>query len=184
MLANVFTKTIRDRWRAMAIAVAALVVMLLLAMSVYANFDFSFYDDLPEAFRSLMNIPDNADAGSLAIGVLAVVVIRLVGNPLVLEYEGSVLGTFGWVLYGYGLPAVATFYAARTFAREERDLTVTLCEIASIGFAFLAVMGIAVSNIVMFGLILAVGMLVDGAIVVVEYADKRLQAGARHQIGY
>ena len=45
-------------------------------------------------------------------------------------------------------------------------------------FAFLAVMGISVSNIVMFGLILAVGMLVDGAIVVVEYADKRLQAGA------
>lgn len=71
MLANVFTKTVRDRWRAMAIAMAALVVMLLLAMSVYANFDFTFYDDLPEAFRSLMNIPDNADAGSLAIGVLS-----------------------------------------------------------------------------------------------------------------
>ena len=29
----------------------------------------------------------------------------------------------------------------------------------------------------MFGLILAVGMLVDGAIVVVEYADKRIKAG-------
>ncbi|HJO51148.1 MAG TPA: efflux RND transporter permease subunit, partial [Sulfitobacter pontiacus] len=38
-------------------------------------------------------------------------------------------------------------------------------------FAFLALMGISISNIVMFGLILAVGMLVDGAIVVVEYAD-------------
>ena len=45
-------------------------------------------------------------------------------------------------------------------------------------FAFLAVMGIAVSNIVMFGLILAVGMLVDGAIVVVEYADKRIREGS------
>ncbi|WP_300031780.1 efflux RND transporter permease subunit [uncultured Roseobacter sp.] len=44
-------------------------------------------------------------------------------------------------------------------------------------FAFLAVMGISISNIVMFGLILAVGMLVDGAIVVVEYADKRQQEG-------
>jgi multidrug efflux pump len=44
-------------------------------------------------------------------------------------------------------------------------------------FAFLALMGISVSNIVMFGLILAVGMLVDGAIVVVEYADKRQQEG-------
>jgi multidrug efflux pump len=44
-------------------------------------------------------------------------------------------------------------------------------------FALLALMGVAVSNIVMFGLILAVGMLVDGAIVVVEYADKRIATG-------
>lgn len=51
-------------------------------------------------------------------------------------------------------------------------------------FAFLAVMGIAVSNIVMFGLILSVGMLVDGAIVVVEYADKRIQEGAGPMAAY
>ncbi len=44
-------------------------------------------------------------------------------------------------------------------------------------FALLAVMDITISNIVMFGLILAVGMLVDGAIVVVEYADKRIREG-------
>lgn len=44
-------------------------------------------------------------------------------------------------------------------------------------FAFLALMGVSISNIVMFGLILAVGMLVDGAIVVVEYADKRIKDG-------
>ena len=44
-------------------------------------------------------------------------------------------------------------------------------------FAFLALMGVSISNIVMFGLILAVGMLVDGAIVVVEYADKRISEG-------
>ena len=44
-------------------------------------------------------------------------------------------------------------------------------------FALLAIMGITISNIVMFGLILAVGMLVDGAIVVVEYADRRISEG-------
>ena len=44
-------------------------------------------------------------------------------------------------------------------------------------FALFAVMGVSVSNIVMFGLILAVGMLVDGAIVVVEYADRRIAEG-------
>lgn len=44
-------------------------------------------------------------------------------------------------------------------------------------FILLGVMGITISNIVMFGLILAVGMLVDGAIVVVEYADRRIEEG-------
>ncbi|MDG2341100.1 MAG: efflux RND transporter permease subunit, partial [Paracoccaceae bacterium] len=44
-------------------------------------------------------------------------------------------------------------------------------------FALLAMMNVTISNIVMFGLILAVGMLVDGAIVVVEYADRRINEG-------
>ncbi|MEM9048867.1 MAG: efflux RND transporter permease subunit [Pseudomonadota bacterium] len=46
-----------------------------------------------------------------------------------------------------------------------------------LSFALMAVFGMTISNIVMFGLILAVGMLVDGAIVVVEYADKRISEG-------
>ncbi|MBE9477510.1 MAG: efflux RND transporter permease subunit [Proteobacteria bacterium] len=46
-----------------------------------------------------------------------------------------------------------------------------------LAFAFMALAGLAISNMVMFGLILAVGMLVDGAIVVVEYADKRIKQG-------
>ncbi|MEM6354691.1 MAG: efflux RND transporter permease subunit [Pseudomonadota bacterium] len=46
-----------------------------------------------------------------------------------------------------------------------------------LSFALMAALGMTVSNMTMFGLILAVGMLVDGAIVVVEYADKRVAAG-------
>ncbi|MDD8022029.1 MAG: efflux RND transporter permease subunit, partial [Paracoccaceae bacterium] len=45
-------------------------------------------------------------------------------------------------------------------------------------FLLLGAMGVAISNIVMFGLILAVGMLVDGAIVIVEYADMRIAQGS------
>ena len=44
-------------------------------------------------------------------------------------------------------------------------------------FILLGIMGISISNIVMFGLILAVGMLVDGAIVVVEYAESSIEKG-------
>lgn len=51
-------------------------------------------------------------------------------------------------------------------------------------FAFFAMLGFTVSNIVMFGLILAVGMLVDSAIVVVEYADKRIQEGSGPMSAY
>jgi multidrug efflux pump len=46
-----------------------------------------------------------------------------------------------------------------------------------LAFAIMGASGITISNMVMFGLILAVGMLVDGAIVVVEYADKRISEG-------
>ena len=46
-----------------------------------------------------------------------------------------------------------------------------------LSFFLMGVLDITISNMVMFGLILAVGMLVDGSIVVVEYADKRITAG-------
>ncbi|MEQ9041289.1 MAG: efflux RND transporter permease subunit, partial [Silicimonas sp.] len=51
-------------------------------------------------------------------------------------------------------------------------------------FALFAVMDVTISNIVMFGLILAVGMLVDGAVVVVEYADRRISEGAGPMSAY
>ena len=51
-------------------------------------------------------------------------------------------------------------------------------------FALFAAMGVTISNIVMFGLILAVGMLVDGAVVVVEYGDKRISEGSGPMSAY
>ncbi len=90
-------------------------------------------------------------------------------DSMVRQLEGSVLTAIALVmivvLASLGTrPALLVGFAIPT--------SFLLC------FAFLAVMGVTISNIVMFGLILAVGMLVDGAIVVVEYADKRMQEGA------
>ena len=42
-------------------------------------------------------------------------------------------------------------------------------------------MGLTVNIVVLFSLILAVGMLVDGAIVVTEYADRKMTEGAEPQ---
>ena len=46
-----------------------------------------------------------------------------------------------------------------------------------LSFALMYAFDMPINNIVMFGLILAVGILVDGGIIVVEYADKQIQAG-------
>ncbi len=46
-----------------------------------------------------------------------------------------------------------------------------------IGFLILSALGMTVNMMVMFGLVLTVGMLVDGAIVVTEYADRKMAEG-------
>ena len=92
---------------------------------------------------------------------------RIVGS-MVSQLEGSVLTAIALVMIVV-LASLGTRAALLVgFAIPTSFL---LC------FAFLAVMDVSISNIVMFGLILAVGMLVDGTIVVVEYADKRIKEG-------
>jgi uncharacterized membrane protein len=74
------------------------------------------------------------------IAVLTLVIIaRLVANPEILDYKGAFLGLFSWVIYGYGIPALTIFLAARILARMGLDGVTTLCEIAAAGFAFLMV---------------------------------------------
>jgi len=48
----------------------------------------------------------------------------------------------------------------------------------------LNMMGYTMNMVVLFSLILSVGMLVDGAIVVTEYADRRLAEGAKKRVAY
>ncbi len=47
-----------------------------------------------------------------------------------------------------------------------------------IGLCFIGIMGFTLNQLVMFSMVLAVGMLVDGAIVIVELADRRMSEGA------
>ena len=68
MLAGVAAKTVRDRWKGWLIWSAALGVMLWCAMSIYRSLDLSIYTGMPDAVRSLMQIPRQADVGSLAYG--------------------------------------------------------------------------------------------------------------------
>ena len=53
-----------------------------------------------------------------------------------------------------------------------------------IGMFFLSISGYTLNMLVMFAMVLSVGMLVDGAIVVVEYADRRMAEGASRKVAY
>jgi multidrug efflux pump len=52
------------------------------------------------------------------------------------------------------------------------------------GILFLAAAGLTINIVVLFSLILAVGMLVDGAIVVTEYADRKMIEGSDRRKAY
>ncbi|MGI9279840.1 MAG: efflux RND transporter permease subunit [Endozoicomonas sp.] len=52
------------------------------------------------------------------------------------------------------------------------------------GILILGIMGLTINMVVLFSLIMAVGMLVDGAIVVTEYADRRMGEGIHRQQAY
>lgn len=52
------------------------------------------------------------------------------------------------------------------------------------GLLVLSVFGLTVNIVVLFSLIMAVGMLVDGAIVVTEFADRRMQEGEAKKAAY
>lgn len=53
-----------------------------------------------------------------------------------------------------------------------------------VGFLILSGIGYTVNIMVMFGLVLTVGMLVDGAIVMVEYADRKVHEGMEDREAY
>ncbi|MCB2140377.1 MAG: efflux RND transporter permease subunit, partial [Rhodobacteraceae bacterium] len=109
----------------------------------------------PEELQSAVNLGTSLDQ-SVTVGAM---VSQLEGSvltaiALVMIVVLATLGSRSALLVGFSIPT---------------SFLLT--------FALLAVFGISISNIVMFGLILAVGMLVDGAIIIVEYADKRITEG-------
>ncbi|MCC3306258.1 efflux RND transporter permease subunit [Sneathiella sp. HT1-7] len=53
-----------------------------------------------------------------------------------------------------------------------------------IGILYMYLIGLTINIVVLFGLILAVGMLVDGAIVVTEFADRKMAEGVHRRQAY
>jgi uncharacterized membrane protein len=75
----------------------------------------------------------------VALVVAGVVVVRLVANPSLLDYALPPGSVVNWLVYGYGLPAVAFAVAARLFRRGGEDLVVGVLEAGAVTFATLLV---------------------------------------------
>ena len=75
----------------------------------------------------------------VALGIAAAVLVRLVLNPEVLRYALSDTIIFNWLLYGYGVPALAFILATRQFGNRADDLLVKVLEAGSVAFSVLLV---------------------------------------------
>lgn len=104
MVSNIFVKTMRDRWLGWAIAAVSIALLLLFGMAVYRGIDLSVYASLPEAFRSLIGIGDDIDAGGLAVNAMFGGTGAIVMASLALAMGGSAIageerdGTMGILL--------------------------------------------------------------------------------------
>jgi uncharacterized membrane protein len=73
----------------------------------------------------------------LALGVAAIVLVRLAFNPYVLDYPIGPTPIFNWLLYGYGIPAASFIAATRQFGGSRDDLLVAVLEAGSAVFSLL-----------------------------------------------
>ncbi len=68
----------------------------------------------------------------LTLVLASVILIRLALNPYLLDYPLEAKSGFNWILYGYGVPLVAFWGAARWFRRTADDRLVVILESGAI----------------------------------------------------
>ncbi|MBB4284524.1 DUF2339 domain-containing protein [Roseospira goensis] len=74
-----------------------------------------------------------------ALVMAALVLVRLVLNPYVLDYPIAAGGVATWLLYGYGVPALAFAWAARAFLSRADGRVVMVLEGGAVALAVLLV---------------------------------------------
>lgn len=159
MLTGLLPKTVLDRWRGVAIAVASLALMLFFAMAAYQQVDFGVYEQMPLAVRSLIGVPPGADVASLAYsvifssyGALALSGLMIgIGSALIAAEEAD--GTMGVLLgnpisrrrvvvakagamVGLGAVAVLLLWGAGTATPGILDVDVTGMQIGAFSVHF------------------------------------------------
>jgi uncharacterized membrane protein len=75
----------------------------------------------------------------IAMVIAATLLVRLALNPVLLTYAKSHLLGQHWVLYGYGIPAIASHFAAQWFRQTKDNYLVTMLEGLRIVFVILLI---------------------------------------------
>jgi uncharacterized membrane protein len=75
----------------------------------------------------------------VAAAIASVVLVRLAFNPRIVEYPLGGSGIFSWILYGYGVPAIAFFCAASLFRPANAPRLVTTLQAGGLAFSVLMV---------------------------------------------
>jgi uncharacterized membrane protein len=70
----------------------------------------------------------------VALAVAGIVLVRLAFNPYLLGYPIGPTPIFNWLLYGYGIPALAFIVATKQFGSRADDLLVGVLEAGSVLF--------------------------------------------------
>jgi uncharacterized membrane protein len=83
-------------------------------------------------------LPEHALEKIAAI-IAGVVLIRLAANPNVLDYPVIETSIFSWMIYGYGVPAICFFGAAKFFKDARSAYLVALLEAGSLVFTVLLI---------------------------------------------
>lgn len=105
MLANVFTKSLRDRLGSGLIGALSLGALVLFGLWAYRDVDISFYYDLPVGILEMMGIdPDSAGVGSMAFGAMYDFMGAFVVGGVAISIGAAAIageeqaGTFGFLL--------------------------------------------------------------------------------------
>ncbi len=104
--------------------------------------------------------------------VVGIVLVRLALNYNILYYPATGTTAFNWIIYGYGIPAIACFAAANLFRKNADDVLVVGLEAACLAFSVLLVS-------------LEIRLLVEGSLAVLRYSllDESLQSIAWLSVG-
>jgi uncharacterized membrane protein len=76
----------------------------------------------------------------IALVLAGIVLARLVFNPFVLDYLIEPPLYLNWMIYGFGLPAAAFFYARRLFGQSDKDLLTHVLEAGALVFSIALVL--------------------------------------------